>query len=99
MIEIFKRFNLKSILREPKWWLTIQLPFLLICVFELLYKKPYKNRYYNSRIYDGFTRNDFYKGSLMQFLFRLNIIKQAESYNSDNYPDFRSYFIGYRDDD
>jgi hypothetical protein len=82
----------------PKWFWTMHFPYIIKCLFQTLYVRPhYKNYFYNTRVYDGRTKNDFKKGHLLQFLYKLGCIKR---YNSDDpCDDGRSYFIGHLDDE
>lgn len=75
----------------------MHMPWIIRCLFQTPIKPGYKNLYFNTRIYDGCTRNDFIKGNLVQFLYQLGTIKQPKSYHSDH-NDGRGYFIGYQDD-
>jgi hypothetical protein len=78
------------------WFWRMHLPYMLKYAFQSLYMHQYKTYYYNSRIYDGQTRNDFIKGELISFLGKLDAIRK---YNFDEDPDGRWYWIGNLDDE
>lgn len=86
-----------SIYESPWWFLTIHLPYVALCLVQALYRPGYKNLYFNSKIYDGLSRNGFKKGNMIQLLHRLRAIKKPESPRKD--IDGRGYFIGYQNDE
>jgi hypothetical protein len=49
----------------------------------------------NTKVWDGLTRNDFKKGDLISFLYKIGAIKRL-TYAED---DGRAYFIGDLDED
>lgn len=71
-------------------------PYIITCLFQTLYKPHSKNLLFNSKVWDGMTRNDFKKGNFAEFLYKLKAIKQPLNYQDD---DGRGYFIGRQDDE
>ena len=85
-----------AITRSPWWFISIHLPYIITCILQAPFRPHYKNLYFNSRIYDGLSRNGFKKGRLIEFLFKVGAIKQPKSWADD--PDHRAYWIGSLDD-
>ena len=92
---IVKGFNWTSAFVSPKWFFLMHLPYILKCLFSLLYTEAHKTLYWNSKVYDGMTRNDFKKGELIQLLYKIGAIKK---YDWDH-DDGRGYFIGLLEDE
>ena len=93
---IVKDIQWIALLRSPKWFWLIHFPFIAVCLLQALYKERSKNLYFNHKIYDGLTRNDFIMSDLLVFLCKLKIIKKP-SENHDPYS--MGYFIGYQEDE
>ena len=87
--------NLTAALRNPAWFFRHHLPYILKALYQAFIFPIHKNIFYNIRVHDGFSRNDYIKANLVIDLYRLGIIKQLE-YGED---DGRGYFIGYLDDE
>jgi hypothetical protein len=94
-LKIVKNIQFITIVRNPWWALTMHLPWIFKCLVQVPFTANYKNSFFNSKIYDGMTRNDFIKGEFTQFLFKLKIIKRFDW----DHDDGRGYFIGYLDDE
>lgn len=94
---IVKHIDYKSLWSSPIWFLTMHIPYIIKSLFDAFTKPYYKNIIFTSRIYDGFTSNDFKNGNLIQFLYKIRAIEQPTSYESSQ--DCRGYFIGYKDDE
>ena len=92
---IAKIISWREIYKAPIWFFKYHIPFILTCIVQAFNKPLHENIYFNHRIYDGMTRNDFIKGELVRFLYKLKAIKQHH-YEDD---DGRGYFIGCLDDD
>lgn len=73
----------------------MHIPFILKCLWACPTQPHWKNPFWNARVYDGQTRNDFKKGDFALFLYKLRVIKKL-NYDDD---DGRGYYIGYLDDD
>lgn len=92
---IVRQIQWDSFRRAPWWFLSIHVPYMLRCIWSARTNPMWKNPYWNSRVYDGLTRNDFKKGEFVSFLYKLRIIEKFD-YEDD---DGRGYFIGYQNDD
>lgn len=92
---IVEDFNWTGVFTSPKWFFTLHLPYLYKCLLSLLFKSHWQSLYWNSKVYDGMTRNDFKKGELIQLLYKIGAIKK---YDWDH-DDGRGYFIGLLEDE
>ena len=70
---------------------------MLKSLFACFNKNDWRNPIWNTRVYDGMTRNDFKKGTLIEFLYKIEIISQPYNHESD--LDGRGYWIGWQNDD
>jgi hypothetical protein len=95
VVFLYKNIQITGLTKKSFW--SYHLPHMIECCFYIVKagQLDYSNPHYNSRIYDGLTRNDFIKGNLILFLYKLKIIKQFK-YEDD--PDGRGYWIGNLDD-
>ena len=92
---IAKTISWRALYKEPTWFFMYHLPFVLTCIVQSFNKPLHENLFFNTKIYDGMTRNDFIKGQLVSFLYKLGTIRRY--YWEDD--DGRGYFIGCLDDD
>jgi hypothetical protein len=83
MWDIVSSLQYKEALRVWSWFISVHFPFYMICIIQLAYKPIHKNIYYNSTIYDGMTRNDFRKGSLIRFLGKIEVTEVPYNYDDD----------------
>lgn len=94
---IVKQIDFPGVIRSPKWFFTMHLPHMIKCMIEAFYKPHSKNLYFNSRFYDGLSRNGFKKGNLISFLHKIGVVKKPYSYEKN--VNRIGYFIGYQDDE
>ncbi len=78
------------------WFWTMHVPYLSIAFIHCFYRPLHKNIMYNHKVWDGQTPNDFRRGNLIEFVYKLGGIKQLSWHDED---DGRGYFIGYSDED
>lgn len=92
---IAKQIQWKTMITNPLWFFSMHFPHMFSSIVEAPFMPRHKNHYWNTRIYDGLTRNDFIKGDLIEKLHKMGCIKKLD-WESD---DGRGYFIGCTDDD
>jgi len=93
----------ESYVNKPKfkvttflWAWTLHAPYICRAFIQSFYLPLHKNIMYNHKVWDGQTSNDFKRGHLIEFVYKLGGIKQL-SWNDED--DGRGYFIGYSDED
>jgi hypothetical protein len=74
----------------------MHIKYKLLFLYQRLSGMPlHKTIVWNSKVWDGQTRNDFQRGRFVEFLYKVGAIKQLSYYEDDG----RGYFIGYSDED
>jgi hypothetical protein len=93
---IFSHIQWKALLQNPKWFFTMHFPYIVKGLIQSIYIPRHKNIIYNSRVWDGMTRNDFIKGELIRFLGKIQITKKPQKWEDD--PNL-AYWLGSIEDD
>ena len=78
------------------WAWTMHTPYIVRAFVQSFYRPLHKNIIYNHKVWDGQTPNDFKRGNLIEFVYKLGGIKQFSWHDED---DGRGYYIGYSDED